>query len=130
PPPSPWFEPTSSGTVPAGFSTDDTGHLRAQPAANAEDTSAEGRARARQAQDAATAGPSVFRAPDERQSAGSSSVAPAALPRRLDEGRAKPAAGRRPVGAEPSDTQETGEHTSAGLPRRVPRGRPAPDRAD
>lgn len=113
PPPSPWFEPAASGTVPAGSSTDDTGGSRVPHAANAEATSGDG----------------SVPAPDGRRSADTSPAVPAPLPRRLDERSAKPATGRRPVGAEPSDAQEAGERTPAGLPRRVPRARPAQDQA-
>jgi signal transduction histidine kinase len=126
PPGSSWFEPASSGTVPAGFSTEDTGPRQVSPAGNAGTTSAEGRARTGEAQGAATTRPSVIRAPDERQSADASPTGLTALPQR----RAKPAGGRRPVDDEPSDPQATGERTSAGLPRRVPRARPAADRPD
>ncbi len=123
-PGSSWFEPAPPGAEPARSSTEVTGPAQVPPAVDAVTTSGEGRAR--QAQEAATTGPPVSRAPDERHSADASSTGRTALPQR----RAKPADGRRPVGAEPSDPPETTEHTSAGLPRRVPRTRPDTGRAD
>ncbi|MDF3293273.1 sensor histidine kinase [Streptomyces silvisoli] len=130
PPRSAWFAPASSGAVPAGFSSAEAGHSQVPPAAEVEATSGEGRARAKKVQSADTTEPSVLRAADERQSEDTSPPAPAALPRRLDARRTKPAADGRPAGAQQSDAQETGRHTPAGLPKRVPRARPVPDRAD
>ncbi|MCQ4040509.1 nitrate- and nitrite sensing domain-containing protein [Streptantibioticus rubrisoli] len=123
PPRSAWFAPASSGTAPAGFPAQDTGRSPAP----AEGKPERGNAPAAKADDTAA---SAFQPPDGQRSPAGSPTAPAPLPRRLDQRRAKPAAPGRPVGAEPSDAREKDDQTPAGLPRRVPRARPTADRAD
>ncbi|MFJ5226266.1 nitrate- and nitrite sensing domain-containing protein [Streptomyces sp. NPDC088400] len=131
-----WFKSAEPETAPGDSRTEDTARSPMPPAARTRPPSGPGAtARAGKAERASAAPHPSHEASDERKPTGSPL---SGLPRRpvpsrpgaVEESRPDPVDVPRPADPEPSDAAGATGRTQAGLPKRVPRQSPAPDRAE
>ncbi|MFJ1747350.1 nitrate- and nitrite sensing domain-containing protein [Streptomyces sp. NPDC088116] len=131
-----WFKSAEPDTASADSRTEDTARPPVPPTARTQPPSGQGAAaHAGKGEPASAAGHSSPEASDERKPTG---LTGSALPRRpvpsrpgaVEESRPDPVDSPRPADSEPSDAPGTAARTEAGLPKRVPRRSPVPDRAE